>query len=435
MSLRNDKLVLGVTLGPVSAHIAGWRHPKAISNAGAHFSDLLAVAKHAEESKLDFVFFADELCAPEEEPEVLSRNSVIFRFEPLTLISALAVTTKNIGLIATQTTTYNEPYHLARKFASIDQLSNGRAGWNIVTSYLSDEAHNFSFGEHPPAEKRYERAEEFVSVTNGLWNSWDDDAFTLEKKTGEYFHPNKFRVLNHKGKYFSVRGPLNVRRPVQGRPVLVQAGSSETGREFSAKHAEVVFTAQSDMQDAINFRKDIHRRAEKYGRNASSIRIVAGIHPYIAKTIEEAQYKFDELQKLVDPKVALDRLSLMIGFDVSSLDLDTLLPDNIPGTDFYKSRQELLVKQSRDENLTVRQLSQRVASAYGHRIIIGTPETIANSIIEWFESGAIDGFVVQPPFLPDGLNDFTESVVPLLQDHGIFRKDYQGKTFRENLGK
>lgn len=432
---RNDKqqMVLGAVLAPSTAHLGGWRHPDAISNAGETFSDILAVAREAEDAKFDFVFFADELSAPEEEPEVFSRNTSVYRFEPLTLISALAVTTQKIGLAVTQTTTYNEPYHIARKFASIDQLSGGRSAWNLVTSYVADEAHNFGQSDHPTNADRYERAKEFLHVVNGLWNSWDEDAFVLDRATGQYFDPSKFRILNHKGKHFSVRGPLNIRRPIQGRPVQVQAGSSEAGRELAAKYAEVVFTAQTTLESALAFTNDVKGRAEKYGRSRSALRILSGVQPYIGVTLKEAQEKFDHLKELVDPIVGLARLSLLMGVDVTHWELDAPLPDNIPETEVYQSRRALLIETARKENLTLRQLAQNAASAYGQRVVIGTAESVADDLANWFKAGAVDGYLISAPYLPGGLCDFTQTVVPLLRERGLFRTDYEGSTLREHL--
>ncbi|MEV7135546.1 LLM class flavin-dependent oxidoreductase [Arthrobacter sp. NPDC093128] len=427
-------MALGLLLSPASSHIAGWRHPDALSNAGWDFQDILDVARSAEDAKLDFVFLADELCAPEGDAETLSRDPVIYRFEPLTLLAALSVSTNRIGLVATQTTTYNEPYHIARKFASLDHLSNGRTGWNLVTSYVEAEARNFSRSEHLKNADRYERAEEFFRVTAGLWDSWDDDAFVLNKESGRYFDPEKMHVLNHQGQHFSVRGPLNVLRPPQGRPVQVQAGSSEAGKNLAAQFAEVAFTAQNSLQAALAFSQDLKDRAEKAGRSRDSIRVIAGVQTIIGATDEEAQAKYRQMQELIHPEVGLARLSQLLGFDLTDYPLDEPLPDVIPETEAYKSRQRLIVETARRENLTLRELYLRVVGAYGHRVVIGTPESVTAELAEWFEAGAVDGYILSPPYLPDGFDDFREHVLPLLQERGLFRSEYSGTTFRDHLG-
>ncbi|MFE4196919.1 LLM class flavin-dependent oxidoreductase [Paenarthrobacter sp. NPDC056912] len=427
-------MALGLLLSPASSHIAGWRHPDALSNAGWDFQDILSVAKSAEDAKLDFVFLADELCAPEGDAETLSRDPVIYRFEPLTLLAALAVSTERIGLVATQTTTYNEPYHIARKFASLDHLSKGRTGWNLVTSYVEAEARNFSRSEHLKNADRYERAEEFFRVAAGLWDSWDDDAFVLDKESGRYFDPDKMHVLNHQGEHFSVRGPLNVRRSPQGRPVQVQAGSSEAGKNLAAQYAEVAFTAQNSLQAALAFSQDLKDRAEKAGRSRDSLKVIAGVQTIIGATLEEAQAKYRQMQELIHPEVGLARLSQLLGFDLTEYPLDEPLPDVIPETEAYKSRQQLIVETARRENLTVRELYLRVVGAYGHRVVIGTAQTVADELSEWFEAGAVDGYILSPPYLPDGFDDFRDHVLPLLRERGLFRSEYSGTTFRDHLG-
>ena len=428
------QMVLGALMAPASSHIAGWRHPNALSNAGWGFDDVREIVQRAEDAKLDFVFFADELCAPEGDAETLSRDPVIYRFEPLTLVGALSVTTSKIGIVCTQTTTYNEPYHIARKYASLDHLSNGRIGWNLVTSYVEAEARNFNRSEHLKNADRYERAEEFFEVTAGLWDSWDDDAFVLDKENGRYFDPAKMHVLDHVGEHFSVRGPLNVLRPPQGRPVQVQAGSSEAGRNLAAKYAEVVFTAQTTIDDALAFTNDVKDRAERQGRSRDGIKVIAGVQTILGETLEAAEAKYREMQELIHPAVGLARLSQLLGFDVTELPLDEPLPDEIPETEAYKSRQKLIVDTARRENLTLRELYLSVVGAYGHRVVMGTAESVADELAEWFLAGAVDGYIISPPHLPDGLDEFTEQVVPLLRERGLFRDEYTGTTLREHLG-
>ncbi|WP_219844046.1 LLM class flavin-dependent oxidoreductase [Arthrobacter sp. MYb227] len=432
--MTTPQMTLGLLLSPTSSHIAGWRHPDAISNAGAEYKDILATANSAEEAKLDFVFLADELCAPEGDADILSRDPVIYRFEPLTLLAALAVSTRKIGLVATQTTTYNEPYHIARKFASLDQLSNGRTGWNLVTSYVEAEARNFSQSEHLKYADRYQRAREFLEVATGLWDSWDDDAFILDKESGRYFDPSKMHVLDHHGEHFDVRGPLNVLRPIQGRPVQVQAGSSEDGRALAGAYAEVVFTAQNSLEKALEFTNDVKNRAEQAGRGTGSVKVLAGVQPIIGATMEEAQQKYRQMQELIHPVIGLTRLSQLLGFDVSVLPLDEPLPEVIPETNSYQSRQKLIVEAARRDNLTIRELYLQVVGAYGHRVVIGTAESVAEELADWFTAGAVDGYILSPTYLPDGFEEFKEQVLPILREKGMFREEYSGDTFREHLG-
>ena len=431
---RDDKMILGALLSTTSAHIAGWRKEGALTNADVTFAQLVDVVRSAEQAKLDFVFIADELSMPAGDAQTLSRDPLVYRFEPLTLVAALAVATENIGLVVTQSTTYNEPYHVARKLASIDQLSGGRLGWNLVTSYVPEEARNFSRSEHLANIDRYERAEEFLQVARGLWDSWDDDAFGIDRETGRYFDPRKMHRLNHEGKHFSVRGPLNVRRPVQGSPVQVQAGSSEAGRELAAKYAELTFTAQNSRDAALAFSKDIRSRAARYGRDAASVRVIAGVQPIIGSTMAEAQAKYREMQSLIHPEVGLARLSQLLDYDVTRLPLDAPLPDDLPETENYKSRRELIIETGRRENLTLGELYQKVVSSYGHRVVIGTPETVADELSDWFIAGAVDGYIVSPAYLPEGLDDFTRTVVPELRSRGLVQEEYEGSTLREHLG-
>lgn len=428
-----NRMILGLVVGPASSHIAGWRKEGALTNVDETFEQLRDVVQMAETAKFDFAFIADELSMPDGEPELLSRDPLVYRFEPLTLVSALAVATERIGLIVTQSTTYNEPYHVARKLASIDQLSRGRLGWNLVTSYVPEEARNFNRSGHLANIDRYERAEEFLNVACGLWDSWDDDAFIVDRESGRYFDPEKMHRLNHEGKHFSVRGPLNTRRPVQGWPVQVQAGSSEAGRELAGKYAEVTFTAQTSLDAALDFSRDVKRRAEKYCRATSQIKVIAGVQPVIGATMEEAQVRYRELQDLIHPEVGLARLSQLLDYDVSGLPLDAPLP-KIPETENYKSRRELIIDMAWRENLTLGELYRKVVSAYGHRVVVGTPESVADELIDWYEKGAVDGYIVSPDHLPQGIEIFNEAVLPILRERGVVRKEYEGSTLRENLG-
>ncbi|MFE4197023.1 LLM class flavin-dependent oxidoreductase [Paenarthrobacter sp. NPDC056912] len=427
-------MILGTLLSPTSSHVAGWRHPEAVSNASVTFNQMLDYANQAENAKFDFVFLADELSAPEADREILSRDPVVYRFEPLTLAAALAGATREIGIVVTQTTTYNEPYHIARKLASIDNLSDGRAGWNLVTSYVTAEASNFSRKNHLSNVDRYARAEEFYKVVRGLWDSWGDDAFVLDKASGRYFEPSDLHLLNHEGDNFQVRGPLNVVRPVQGRPVQIQAGSSEGGLNLAAKYAEVAFTAQRTIEDAKAFSADLRSRTVRAGRSADSVKVLAGAIPVVAETEQAARKKWAELQSLIHPEIGLARLSQLLGFDVTRLPLDAPLPEEIPATQAYQSRQQLIVQMARRENLTLRELYPKVVGSYGHPVFVGTATTIADTFQEWFENGAVDGFLIVPTFLPVGLHDFNRLVMPELKRRGLFRNEYSGTTLRDHLG-
>ncbi|GCE30024.1 monooxygenase [Dictyobacter alpinus] len=435
MSTRQGQFKLGAFLQNTGHHVAAWRHPDSRADGGLDFAHYRQLAQTAERAKFDMVFLADGVAVRRDQnPESLSRSGQIVHFEPLTLLSALAAVTDHIGLVATASTTYNEPYHIARKFASLDYLSHGRAGWNVVTSATEAEAWNFNREQHMEHALRYERAREFLQITLGLWDSWDDDAFLRDKESGIYVDPDKVHTLNHKGKHFSVRGPLNVARPPQGYPVIVQAGASEDGQDFAASTAEVIFTAQQTLEEAQAFYAGIKGRLTSYGRSPDQLKIMPGVFPVIGRTEAEAKEKYDQLQQLIHPRVGLALLSGNLGgFDLSAYPLDGPLPD-LPETNGNKSRQKLVTDLARRENLTIRQLYQAIAGARGHRTIWGTPEQIADHLEEWFVHDAADGFNIMPPYLPAGLDDFVELVIPILQRRGRFRTEYEGRTLRENLG-
>jgi FMN-dependent oxidoreductase (nitrilotriacetate monooxygenase family) len=436
MTGQKRQLRLGAFLYPTGHHVAAWRHPKAQADAGSNFAHYIGLAQVAEAAKFDLIFMADGVGTRGTDIEALSRTAIryVAQFEPITLLSALSAVTKNIGFVATASTSYNEPYHIARKFASLDHISGGRAGWNLVTSSSEHEAHNFGRDEHYAHGERYERAEEFADVVRGLWDTWEDDAFPRDKESGIYFDPDKQHILNHKGKHFKVRGPLNVARAPQGHPVLVQAGSSEPGKELAARTAEVVFTAHQTIEDARAFYTDLKGRLARYGRDRDELKSMPGIFPVIGRTEEEAQEKFRQIQDLIHPAVGLSMLAGMAGnVDLSQYPLDGPVPD-VPETNSSKSRQKLLLDLARRENLTIRELYLRIAGARGHYQIVGTPVQIADKMEEWFTTGAADGFNVMPPHLPAGLHDFVEHVLPELRRRGLFRSEYEGRTLRENLG-
>jgi FMN-dependent oxidoreductase (nitrilotriacetate monooxygenase family) len=436
MSRRNGHLRLGAFLYPAGHHIAAWRHPRAQADAGVNFRHYAQLAQAAEAAKFDLVFLADGVGTRGDDVDFLSRtaHSYVAQFEPITLLSALAAVTERIGLVGTASTSFNEPYHIARKFASLDHISGGRAGWNLVTSSSEHEAKNFNRDTHFAHAERYERAAEFAAVTAGLWDSWDDDAFVRDKAAGRFFEPAKRHVLDHKGRFFQVKGPLNVARSPQGHPVVVQAGSSEAGRDLAARTAEVIFTAQQTLRDAVDFYADVKGRLETHGRRPDDLKIMPGVLPIVGRSESEAREKFDELQALVDPAVGLALVSgLTGGFDLSAYPLDGPIPP-LPETNASKSRQLLTLELARRENLTIRQLYLRVAGARGHWQLVGTPEQIVDQLEERFVHYGADGFNVMPPVLPNGLTDFIELVLPELRRRGLFREEYEGRTLRENLG-
>ncbi|MHB0766140.1 LLM class flavin-dependent oxidoreductase [Stutzerimonas sp. NM35] len=434
--MSQRQLSLNAFLMATGHHIAAWRHPDVPTGAEVDFKEYLKVARLAEAAKFDAVFVADGVAVNfgSGSLEAAARNARASFLEPFTLLSALAAVTERIGLIGTVSTSFNEPYHLARKFASLDWISKGRAGWNQVTSNTLAEAQNFNRDEHLEHALRYERAGEFLDVVKGLWDSWEDDAFVHDKASGQFFAPAKLHPLNHQGKHFQVKGPLNVARSPQGYPVLVQAGSSEAGKEIAARTAEAIFTAHQSLESAQAFYADVKARLAKYGRRPEELKILPGILAIVGRTEEEAQAKYQQLQELIHPQVGLSLLSGMIGADLSGYDLDGPVPQDLPETNGGKSRQALLLDVAERENLSIRELYLRIAGARGHWTVVGTPTQIADQIQLWFENGAADGFNVMPPWLPGGLEDFIELVVPELRRRGLFRSEYAGTTLREHFG-
>ncbi|MEO3810663.1 LLM class flavin-dependent oxidoreductase [Sphaerisporangium sp. B11E5] len=421
-------LHLNAFLMGVGHHEAAWRHPRtdpALITDVRHYQRLAAIA---ERGKLDSVFFADGLALQGD-----VRHNALGWLEPLTLLAALAAVTEHVGLIATVSTTYNEPFHVARKFASLDHISGGRAGWNIVTSAGEAEARNFGI-ERPAHAARYQRAGEFLDVVTKLWDSWEDDAVLRDRDAGRYADSGKIHAIRHTGDHFGVTGPLNIARPPQGHPLLVQAGSSQDGMEFAARHAEAVFTAQQTLEDGQEFYADLKGRLARYGRRPEQVVVLPGISPVIGSTEREALRLEKELEDLIIPAYGLAQLSQMTGIHLGEDDLDRPLPDVGVETEGAQSRRRLVVELARREDLTVRQLLGRLAGGRGHRVVAGTPEQIAGQIQLWFENGAADGFNIMPPILPDGLSLFVDHVVPELQARGLFRTEYTGRTLRENYG-
>ncbi|MBS7780521.1 LLM class flavin-dependent oxidoreductase [Acidovorax sp. CCYZU-2555] len=417
----------------VGHHIAAWRHPDVPASGGSEFGFYRALAQTAERGKLDMIFFGDQMAAQYPEDETLGRTSRVTRLEPTTLLAALAGATTHLGLVGTVSTSYFEPFHVARKFATLDQLSGGRSGWNVVTSFNDKEALNFNRGEVAGHAERYRRALEFVDVTKRLWDSWDDDAFVRDKDSGLYFDPEKLHVLHHRGEFFASRGPLNIPRSPQGRPVIVQAGASHEGRDFSAGQAEVIFTAQPNLQAARGFYQDVKSRAAALGRHADEIRIMPGVMTFIGRTHEEAQEKYQRLQSLIHPQVGWIVLKRHLGIDLSGMPLDEPFPE-LELTPDFPSRQKLLIDMARGDGLTVRQFYERVVGARGHLLAIGTAAQVADQFEEWIDGQGADGFNLMLPWLPTALDDVVDLLVPELQRRGRFRHEYQGKTLRSHLG-
>lgn len=431
MSKRQIKL--GAFIPATSQHVAGWRHPESRPQDHLNIDYLIELAKIAERGLFDAYFLADGLSTRFGNGKTgLSDKAV--SFEPVTLFAALSAVTQHIGFIATASTTYEDPFLLARKFASLDHISKGRAGWNVVTSAAADSARNFSLDAHPDAQTRYERADEFVDVVQKLWDSWEEDAFLYNKTTGQYFDLNKAHEALHKGKYFTVEGALNVPRTPQGQPVIVQAGQSEAGRELAGKYAEVIFTAQQTLEDAQAFYRDVKSRLNKYGRQADDLKIMPGLSVFVGRTEAEAQAKYEALNGLILPEIGLSLLaSLSGGLDLSGYDLDGPFPE-LAEEKLKASRPRMMVDIARKHSFTIRQLYQYIASARGHWTLIGTPEQVVDQMQQWFENEAADGFNILPPTTPVGLNDFVDLIVPELQRRGLFRTQYEGATLRENLG-
>ncbi|WP_438026628.1 LLM class flavin-dependent oxidoreductase [Sorangium sp. So ce233] len=432
MTHRPGQLHLNAFLMSVGHHEASWRLPDSDPFANTNVEHFKNLARIAERGKLDSLFLADS---------PVLWNSVGRRpagtLEPTVLLAALAGVTEHIGLIATASTTYNEPFNLARRFASLDHLSGGRAGWNIVTTAGVDAARNFNLDELPAHSDRYARAAEFIDVSLKLWDSWGDDAPLGDKESGVWGDDRKIYPPRHVGRYFKVEGALNVPRPPQGYPLLVQAGSSEDGKELAARYAEAVFTAQQTLADAQQFYGDLKARVRALGRDPEGIKILPGIVPVIGATEAEAQALDAELDRLIKPEYAKRQLAQTLRVKPEDLDLDAELPEDLPSEDQIegaKSRYTLIVTLARRERLTVRQLIGRLGGGRGHRTFAGTPEQVADAIQHWWEQGAADGFNVMPPVLPSGLAAFVDHVVPILQKRGLFRTQYEGSTLRDRYG-
>src|ERR1700709_1363731 len=410
------QLKLGAFMHPVSIHTGAWRYPGAYPDANFNLAHLQQFARRRGRGKLDAFFMADHLAVLNMPLEALKRSHTVTSFDPITLLPALAVSTERIGLVATASTTFDQPFHVARRFASLDHLSGGRAGWNIVTTSNPDAALNFGLEEHMEHDERYRRAREFYDVVTGLWDSFADDAFVRDVEAGLYFDPARMHVLDHKGKYLSVRGPLHIARPVQGWPVIVQAGASEAGRQLAAETAELIFAAHGTLDEARRFYADVKGRLPALGRNPEHLKILPGAFVVVGESIEEAKEKRALLDSIVHYESAIASLSVMLGTDASGFDPDGQLPP-IPETNASKSGRQRLVDVAARDKLTLRQLAQRVGG-YGGLSFVGTPAVIADQMEEWLTTEGCDGFNIMFPYLPAGLDDFVDRVVPELHNHG-----------------
>jgi alkanesulfonate monooxygenase len=425
------QLHLGAVMRPVAIHTAWWRHPEADPGANFSLQHLARFIRTLEQARFDAFFMADHLAVLNMPAQALRRSATVTSFEPMTLLSALAMVTERIGLVATASTTFDAPYHVARRFASLDHISNGRAGWNVVTTANPDAALNFGLSEHVGHDERYRRAREFYSVVTGLWDSWADDAWRHDQASGIFFDPEKMHVLDHKGEHLAVRGPLNIARPIQGWPVIVQAGASDAGRQFAAETAEVVFGSSRTIEEAREFYKDVKDRATAAGRSSDHCKILPGAMVTVGRSNAEAQAKKALLDSLVHPESGMPNLSIRLGIDASGFDLDAPLPD-IPPSNQSQSQRDTLVALAQREKLTVRQLA-RMMGGFGGLEMVGTAVEIADMMQLWLETGAADGFNIMFPTVPAGLDDFVALVVPELQSRGLFRTDYAGTTLREHF--
>ena len=429
---RPRQLHLGAFMRPISIHTGAWRFPGAWPDANFNLAHIKRLTQTLEAAKFDAFFMADHLAVLNMPMDALKRSHTATSFEPFTLLSALAMVTERIGLIATASTTYDAPFHIARRFASLDHISEGRAGWNIVTTSNPETSFNFGSEQHLEHATRYARAREFYDVVTGLWDSWADDAFIRDVGEGIFFDPARMHVLDHKGTFLSVRGPLNIARPKQGWPVIVQAGSSDPGRQLAAETAEVIFGSESTLEAGKLFYADVKGRMRAIGRDPDHLKILPAAFVVVGDTVEEAQAKRAQLDSLVHYDSGIRSLSIMLGHDVSGFDPDGPLPE-IPESNASKSSRDRIVEMAREQGLTIRQLAAK-AGSYAGLAFVGTANSIADEMEAWLEERGSDGFNMMFSWLPGGLDDFTGRVVPELQRRGIFRKEYDGTTLRDHLG-
>ncbi|QLF94683.1 LLM class flavin-dependent oxidoreductase [Pseudomonas sp. ABC1] len=429
--MSKRQIRLGAMIHGVGHGWGEWRHPDARADASVDFSFYKRQAQLAEAAKFDFAFIADSLHIHEK-----SSPHYLNRFEPLTVLSGLAAVTEHIGLVATITVSYTEPFQVARQLASLDHISGGRAGWNVVTSWLSGTADNFGKAEHPPHALRYRIAREHVEVVKGLWDSWEDDAFVRDKTSGTFFTPGKLHTLGHQGEFFTVKGPLNIARSPQGQPLIFQAGTSEDGREFAARNADAIFVSPESFEEARDYYQDLKRRAAEAGRNPDDLYILPGIRPIVGRDEQDVEERYRQAVELVSLDEAITALGRPFNdYDFSAHDPDAPFPaqDSLAALGKESSRgfAERILKLVAEENPTLREVALRVAQP--RRDFVGTAQQVADALQHWFEQGAADGFIVNS-LLPDGLEKFTELVVPVLQERGLLRREYSGKTLRDNFG-
>jgi len=431
MSSPSRQIHLNAFLRNVGQHEAAWRLPETNVGGVTDIEHYRHLARTAERGKLDAIFFADHPVLKDR-----SQDRPWDSLDPFTLVTALSGVTSHIGLVATASTTYNDPYGIARRFGTLDHVSKGRAGWNVVTTANAAAAANFGFEVHPDPNQRYERAAEFLEVTFGLWDSWDDDAILGDKEAGVFVNPDAIHSIDHVGENFRVAGPLEIPRSPQGRPVIFQAGSSEPGKDLAARYADAIFTAQPIIEDAQAFYADVKGRVKAYGRDPAKVLILPGLSFFIGGTEEEAHRLQETFENLTLPTYGLAQLKRITGVDYDDHDLDApvSIPPRAALAGDQKSRHDLVHRLTSSENLTLRQLLRRLSAGRGHRITAGTPEQVAGTIVEWFENGAADGFNLIPPALPTSLATFVDQVVPILQNKGLFRREYEGTTLRHHLG-
>jgi N-acetyl-S-(2-succino)cysteine monooxygenase len=414
-------------------HLAAWRYPETKTEEVTSLSLYKEIAELSEKGKFDILFLADVLAHNDEDIAYTPQ----IRLEATTTMAALAAVTNNIGLVATLSTTFNHPFNVARKFATIDHLSGGRAAWNVVTTAHDHEATNFGLDHQIDHSIRYDQGAEFVEVTRKLWDSWEDDTLVLNRETGKFLDASKIQPINHDGRFYKVKGPINIPRPPQGHPVIVTASASDDGREFAAKHADILFTiAPSTIAEGKLIYDEIKQKVAKYGRNPDHLNIMPGIVPFVGKTTKEAQEKFEHFQELILPELGIGWLSRYVEHDLSQYSPDDYLPElkDVNQVNGEKGRFELLADLAKKENLTIGQLAKYFVQSQGHLFVVGSGEEVANQLSEWFLNGACDGFNVKFPYFPGGIKDFVDHVIPVLQSRGLFRTEYEGNTLRENLG-
>ncbi|XXN66012.1 LLM class flavin-dependent oxidoreductase (plasmid) [Enterobacter ludwigii] len=426
-SQQQRRIRLGLFVQPVGQHVSGWRLTEKLGDP-TDIDWLITIAKKAEAGKFDLFFVGDALAT-----SMYRLPSTMARLEPLTMLSALAVNTTRIGLAATASTTFSDPFTMARSFSSLDHISRGRAAWNVVTSFSADVARNFSRNDMPNHAERYARAREFLEVAEKLWAGWEEGAVQPNKETGAYFVDDKIQPINHEGEHFQVQGPLNITRSPQGRPVIIEAGSSADGQKLAAETAEVIFTAAASLEEAQTFYRSQKDQVVAAGRNPDHVVIMPGVMPIVGRTREEAKALWKELNTLVDIENGLRQLSLRFSMDLSQFPLDGPVPE-VPLGEGNQSRVKLMTDMAKRENLTLRELAAVAAGSRGHRVIVGTAEDIADDFELWMKEGGADGFNIMPAIMSEQLDLFVELVIPELRRRGLFRDDYEFATLRENLG-